>query len=58
MLYVHLNITRKRYSVGRANASSTLLCLFIELITFARFVFIFVLQNIVLGGYLDIHRNI
>ena len=34
------------------------LCQFIEPVTFARCAFIFVLQNIALGGYLDTRRNI
>ena len=33
-------------------------CQIIEPVTFARCVFIFVLQNITLGGYLDTRRNI
>ena len=34
------------------------LCQFIESVTFARCTFIFALQNIILGGYLDTRRNI
>ena len=37
---------------------STLLCQFIEPVTFVRCAFIFVLQNIALGRYLDTRRNI
>ena len=37
---------------------STLLCQFIELVTFARCAFIFALRNIAVGGYLDTRRNI
>ena len=37
---------------------STLLCQFIESITFARCAFIFALWNIALGRYLDKRRNI
>ena len=33
-------------------------CQIIELVTFARCAFIFALQNIALGGYLDTRRNI
>ena len=51
-------ITRKRFSVGRGNASSTLLCQFIEPVMFVRCVFIFALRNITLGKYLDTRRNI
>ena len=50
-------ITIKCYSVGRVKVSSTLLCQSIEPAMFARCVFIFALQNIALGGYLDIRRN-
>ena len=39
-------------------SGSTLLCQFIELVTFVRCTFIFALRNITLGGYLDTHRNI
>ena len=51
---VDMMITRKCYIVGRANASkfyigsSTLLCQFIEPVTFAGCVFIFALRNITL----------
>ena len=38
--------------------SSTLLCQFIEPVTFAHCAFIFALRNIALGGYLDTHKNI
>ena len=34
------------------------LCQFIEPVTFVHCAFIFALQNIALGGYLDTHRNI
>ena len=50
---VDMMITRKCYSVGRANTISTILCQFIEPVTFACCAFIFALQNITLGGYLD-----
>ena len=50
--------TSKLYSIGQANTSSTLLCQFIEPVTFVHCAFIFALRNITLGGYLDTRRNI
>ena len=50
--------TSRLQSIGRAKASSTLLCQFIESVTFARCAFIFALRNITLSGYLDTRRNI
>ena len=39
-------------------SGSTLLCQFIEPVTFARCTFIFASQNITLGGYLDVYTCI
>ena len=43
------------FYIGGCNC---VLCQFIELVTFARFAFIFALWNITGGGYLDTRRNI
>ena len=46
---------RRRVYIG---GRGFVLCQFIDSVTFARCAFIFAIQNITLGGYLDIHRNI
>ena len=49
-----MNVSSTYVHVG----GSTLLCQFIELVTFVRCAYIFALRNITLGGYLDTRRNI
>ena len=47
-------VSEREFYIG----GSTLLCQFIEPVTYVHCAFIFALQNIALGGYLDTRRNI